>query len=192
MLNIQVVLGLLITLIPLFIHNIYVAAFPAIRSFSDLGARCCGTPVFPPSPPSCPICAQNFSSINSCALAAPVLANYSEIIFNPGAFIDVIKCACTDTFQAAYPQCADCFIQTNQTELLNCDTEELPGILQGLRQVCALESVLNANVSVVNNETTPTPSPTPTSSGAEITSTWWGTLIIGWVMVVACMLDFLV
>jgi len=32
---------------------------------------------------------------------------HPQIIFNPGAFIDIIKCACTDTFQSAYPQCAD-------------------------------------------------------------------------------------
>ena len=66
-----------------------------------------GTPSFPPDPPSCPKCAESFGSINSCAAAAPVLANFSMVIFNPGAFIDIIKCACTDTFQAAYPQCAD-------------------------------------------------------------------------------------
>jgi len=33
-------------------------------------------------------------------------------------FIDVIQCACTDTFQSAYPQCVDCFTQTNQTAFL--------------------------------------------------------------------------
>ncbi|KAF8889125.1 hypothetical protein BD779DRAFT_420511 [Infundibulicybe gibba] len=75
-------------------------------------------PVFPDSPPSCPICAQDYPGINSCAQAAPVLANFSMIIFNPGAFLDIIKCACTDTFQSAFPQCVDCFIKTNQSDVL--------------------------------------------------------------------------
>ena len=76
-------------------------------------------PYFPNDPPSCPICAQNYDGISSCAQAAPVLANASmvrsvfalvpitqadvyraQILFNPGAFIDVIKCACTDSFQS--------------------------------------------------------------------------------------------
>ena len=36
-------------------------------------------PTFPDSPPSCPICAQNFGNIDSCAQAAPVLANFSMV-----------------------------------------------------------------------------------------------------------------
>ena len=36
-------------------------------------------PTFPDQPPSCPICAQNFGSIDSCAQAAPVLANFSMV-----------------------------------------------------------------------------------------------------------------
>ncbi|CAL1698260.1 unnamed protein product [Somion occarium] len=128
-------------------------------------------PFFPDQPPSCPICAQNYPSINSCAQAAPVLANFSMIIFNPGAFIDVIKCACTDTFQSAFPQCADCFIQTNQSDVLN--TPDLPGIVSGMRQICALESTLLGNVSETDGEVTPSagviaPTPTPSLSGAEL------------------------
>jgi hypothetical protein len=79
--------------------------------------------------PSCPKCAPSWPNINSCAAACPVFSNFSmvyndpldllfhrtpayknpvqQIIFNPGAFIDVIKCSCTDTFQAAFPQCVD-------------------------------------------------------------------------------------
>ncbi|TCD67734.1 hypothetical protein EIP91_011976 [Steccherinum ochraceum] len=123
-------------------------------------------PVFPDQPTSCPICAQNYPNINSCAQAAPVLANVSEILFNPGAFIDVIKCACTDTFQSAFPQCVDCFTKTNQTDVLN--TPDLPSILSGLRSICALESSLIGNVSNTNGETTPSaPTPSPTTSGAK-------------------------
>jgi hypothetical protein len=37
------------------------------------------TPYFPPDPPSCPICEQNYWNINSCAQACPVLANFSMV-----------------------------------------------------------------------------------------------------------------
>ncbi len=36
-------------------------------------------PTFPDEPPSCPICEQNFASIDSCAQVAPVLANFSMV-----------------------------------------------------------------------------------------------------------------
>ncbi|TFK92175.1 hypothetical protein K466DRAFT_513991 [Polyporus arcularius HHB13444] len=124
-----------------------------------------GEPQFPDQPPSCPICAQNFDSIDSCAQAAPVLQNFSMIIFNPGAFIDVIKCACADTFQSTYPQCVDCFIQTNQTQFLN--SQDLPAVVDGMRKICALESTLLGGVATADGEVTPTsslPVPTPTSA----------------------------
>ncbi|TBU42712.1 hypothetical protein BD309DRAFT_923096 [Dichomitus squalens] len=135
-------------------------------------------PVFPAQPPSCPICQQNFGSIDSCAQAAPVLQNFSMIIFNPGAFIDVIKCACADTFQSAYPQCVDCFIKTNQTSFLDSDSANLPGIVDGMRKICALESTLLGNVSNSDGETTPTSSAaaataTTTANGASSLSSSW-------------------
>lgn len=37
------------------------------------------TPYFPDQPPSCPICAQNYDSINSCAQACPVFENFSMV-----------------------------------------------------------------------------------------------------------------
>ncbi|KAI0673132.1 WD40 repeat-like protein [Trametes maxima] len=122
-------------------------------------------PVFPEQPPSCPICAQNFGSIDSCAQAAPVLANFSMIIFNPGAFIDVIKCACADTFQSAYPQCVDCFTQTNQTQFLNSDN--LPSVVEGLRNVCALESTLLGGAATADGEFTPTSSGSVARNGGQ-------------------------
>ena len=96
-------------------------------------------PYFPDTPASCPICASGYPNISTCAEAAPVLANFSsvcaycnmgvlahqmfkntslhhydtckkKVIFNPGAFISVIKCSCTDTFQYIFPQCADWFV----------------------------------------------------------------------------------
>ncbi|TFK48201.1 hypothetical protein OE88DRAFT_556213 [Heliocybe sulcata] len=139
---------------------------PAVRSV-PLFART-EQPYFPSDPPSCPICEANYSQISSCAQAAPVLANFSMIIFNPGAFVDVIKCACTDTFQSVFPQCVDCFTQTNQTDVLN--TPDLPSVVSGMRNVCALASTLLGNVSGVDGETTPTSSsaaPTATASSAS-------------------------
>ncbi|OSD00035.1 WD40 repeat-like protein [Trametes coccinea BRFM310] len=139
------------------------------------GSPADGQPVFPDQPPSCPICEKDYGSIDSCAQAAPVLANFSMVIFNPGAFIDVIKCACADTFQSAYPQCVDCFIQTNQTQFLN--SSNLPGVVDGIRKICALESSLLGGVATADGEVTPTtslvvPIATGTTSGAALLSYW--------------------
>ena len=68
------------------------------------------TPKFPSDIPSCPICEENYSSISGCADAAPVLANFTMVIFSPAAFVDVIECACTDTFRSVYPQCVDWYV----------------------------------------------------------------------------------
>ncbi|GLB44514.1 hypothetical protein LshimejAT787_1701410 [Lyophyllum shimeji] len=150
-----------------------VGASPAVVSSDGprLGLQRRTTPpFFPQTPASCPICAQNYDLINSCAAAAPVLANFTNVIFNPGAFVDVIKCACTDTFQSAYPQCVDCFTQTNQTQVLNYNTQDLPSIVAGMRKICALESSLLGNVSETNGEVTPStsvPAPTPTSAASR-------------------------
>jgi len=139
-------------------------AFASPVGVSSLAKRT--DPYFPDQPPSCLICAQNYGNINSCAQAAPVLANFSMIIFNPGAFIDVIKCACTDTFQSVFPQCVDCFTKTNQTDVLN--TPDLSSVLSGMRSICAIESTLLGNVSNANGETTPSAAqPTPTTSWAS-------------------------
>ncbi|PFH48848.1 hypothetical protein AMATHDRAFT_64528 [Amanita thiersii Skay4041] len=140
-------------------------------------------PQFPDSPPSCPICAKDYGSINSCAEAAPVLANFSMVMFNPGAFVDVIKCACTDTFQAVFPQCVDCFIKTNQSDILN--TPDLPDLVSNIRSICAVASTILGNVSAANGETNTTggvvvPSPTQTSSAQGLR--FWSTVAIGWVV----------
>ncbi|KAI0260977.1 hypothetical protein BC834DRAFT_831009 [Gloeopeniophorella convolvens] len=123
-------------------------------------------PFFPDSPSSCPICEQNYGSINSCAQACPVLANFSSVLFNPGAFIDVIKCACTDTFQSVFPQCADCFEKTNQTAVL--DTPDLPAVVNGVRQTCEFASSLLGNTSNSDGETTPTKAPAPAPSNGAV------------------------
>ncbi|KAI0742912.1 hypothetical protein C8Q80DRAFT_1356470 [Daedaleopsis nitida] len=114
----------------------------ANRPVPGFAKRTDDEPQFPDEPPSCPICAENYGNIDSCAQAAPVLQNFTMIIFNPGAFIDVIKCACVDTFQSTYPQCVDCFIRTNQSHFLNDDSDELPSVVDGMRKICALESTL--------------------------------------------------
>ena len=74
------------------------------------------------------------------------------------------------------------FIQTNQTELLNCNTEDLPGVIKGMRQVCALQSTLFGNVSYGNGEATPSPSPSPTS-GALALSAAYGSALFAWALV---------
>jgi len=119
-------------------------------------------PYFPDTPASCPICAKGYPNINSCAQAATVLANITTVIFNPGAFISVIKCACSDTFQSTFPQCADCFEQTNQTDVL--DTPNLPSLVNNIRQLCASESSILGNASNSDGETTPSPTQSATSS----------------------------
>ncbi|KAJ8073014.1 hypothetical protein PM082_019882 [Marasmius tenuissimus] len=125
-------------------------------------------PQFPDTPPSCPICQKDYDKIQNCAQAAPVLANFSMIIFNPGAFINVIQCACTETFQAVFPQCADCFVRTNQSDVL--EAPSLPDVVQGMRQICALSSSLLGGVASANGEIpsatfVSTPTPTSTNNG---------------------------
>jgi len=123
-------------------------------------------PTWPASPPSCYICEASYPEINSCAQAAVIFANVSLILYNPASFITTIECACTDTFQSAYPQCVDCFEQTNQTDFLNANMDQIPSIVQGIRQICALGSTLFGGVVATNGEQvggTPTVVPSPTA-----------------------------
>jgi hypothetical protein len=123
------------------------------------------TPTFPSSPASCQTCSANYASIQNCAEASPVLANFSQIIFNPGQFINVIQCSCTETFQAVFPQCVDCFEQTNQTDVLAAP--DLPSVLQGMRQICALESTLLGSAALSDGVL---PSSTGTTAAVAATS----------------------
>ncbi|GAA5845256.1 hypothetical protein JCM5353_006783 [Sporobolomyces roseus] len=106
-------------------------------------------PYFPQEIPSCIACQPEWSGISSCAKAAPAFENWQNMIFNPAAFYNAIKCGCTDTFNSAYPQCVDCFVQTNQcAEFLGVPSEQnASSILDGLREVCGLGSVLIGNVA---------------------------------------------
>jgi len=112
-------------------------------------------PYFPDTPASCPICAKDYDSIRSCAEAAPVFENFTNVIFNPGAFYDTIKCACADTFKAVFPQCVNCFIATGQENVIM--GHDLPSVVEGIRQVCAFSSSLLGNVTATNNATANAP-----------------------------------
>ncbi|KAJ2923640.1 hypothetical protein H1R20_g1874, partial [Candolleomyces eurysporus] len=115
---------------------------------------------------------KDYDSIRSCAEAAPVFENFTNVIFNPGAFIDTIQCACADTFKAVFPQCVDCFIQTGQEEVIM--GHDLPTVVEGLRRVCAVSSSLLGNVTATNNATANAP---PDSSALSIMKEprqlWW-------------------
>jgi len=143
-------------------------------------------PYFPDTPKSCPICASGYPSISTCAQAAPALANFSSVIFNPGAFISEIKCSCTDTFQSVFPQCADCFEKTNQTAVL--DTPDLPSLVGNIRQLCSFASSLLGNASNGDGETTPSQSGTAASATGTSASSaappsnlssWTASFVIG-------------
>jgi len=138
--------------------SLQIFASPASPNGNRIALERRTDPYFPDTPASCPICQKDYASINSCAQAAPVLANFTMIIFNPGAFIDVIKCACAETFQAVFPQCVDCFIRTGQQNVLN--NTNLPSIVSDIRNICALQSTLLGNVTDTNSN------PPPTSSGS--------------------------
>ncbi|KAM0746268.1 hypothetical protein T439DRAFT_141813 [Meredithblackwellia eburnea MCA 4105] len=132
-------------------------------------------PYFPSDIQACTICEPQWSTISSCALAAPAFQKFSEILTDPATFISLIKCGCTDTFQSAYPQCVACFVQTNQCQqFLGVPSESgANSIVDGMRNVCGFGSALlgGGNVATGVNATytyTGEPSqgyPTTTSYG---------------------------
>ncbi|QRV75516.1 hypothetical protein RhiJN_03531 [Ceratobasidium sp. AG-Ba] len=124
-------------------------------------------PYFPEYPPSCPKCQAEFDNINSCADASAALADPQSIILNPSGFYDLIKCSCTDTFQSAFPQCVDCFIQTNQTSVLDANTADLPSVVSGMREVCSLASVLLGGVASANSQVASSTSSAPTAAATS-------------------------
>lgn len=74
-------------------------------------------------------------------------------MYSPLLFIDVIQCACADTFQSAYPQCVDCFEQTNQTAFLEpSNGANLSTIVTNIRSICALGSVIFGGVASANSQ----------------------------------------
>ncbi|CBQ72187.1 conserved hypothetical protein [Sporisorium reilianum SRZ2] len=113
-----------------------------------------GPPSFPSDIPSCPKCQERYSSLSSCMGASAVFANASSIFNNPIGYINVIKCACTDTFQAVYPQCLDCFQRTDQCFYLGTDPQGTGAskVISNLRSICGLGSALLGGVASANND----------------------------------------
>jgi len=109
-------------------------------------------PYFPDYPPSCQICEQNYDQIDNCPNASVVLSNFSQIISSPLQFFSVIECACKNTFQSTYPQCVDCFEQTNQTVFLEPPSGNLSSVIIGMQQICALGSSIFGHVASANSE----------------------------------------
>ncbi|GAA5933884.1 hypothetical protein JCM3775_000314 [Rhodotorula graminis] len=107
-------------------------------------------PYFPTDIPSCVACEPQWSGISSCAKAASAFEDWKNTLYNPLSFIDAIKCSCTDTFSSAFPQCVDCFVQTNQCEqYLGVPSLEAnaSSVLDGVREVCGLGSALLGGVA---------------------------------------------
>lgn len=85
--------------------------------------------------------------------AAAVFANATDIFSNAVGYLNVIKCACTDTFQAVYPQCLDCFQHTDQCYYLGTDPKGTGAgsIVTNIRNICGLGSALLGGVASANN-----------------------------------------
>ncbi|KAJ7270641.1 hypothetical protein B0H12DRAFT_1093219 [Mycena haematopus] len=140
------VLFIAVAVLPLL--ALLVAASP--YNDASLRRRNASDPDFPSSPPSCGLCAQNYSSIELCITVIPVVANFTTVLDNPGSFVDVLTCGCSTTFNITFPECVDCFENTNQQDVLNMDDPD--AVLTGLTKVCALErSVGIGNGALVNS-----------------------------------------
>lgn len=109
-------------------------------------------PTFPASIASCQKCEPNYPKISSCAMASSAFQNGTTIFSDPTKYYSIIKCACADTFQAAYPQCLDCFQHTNQCWYLGTDPQgsQAPAIISNMRSICALGSALLGGVASTN------------------------------------------
>ncbi|KAF7369805.1 hypothetical protein MVEN_00313100 [Mycena venus] len=124
-----------------------VGASPYASWDASLRRRNDTEPQFPSSPPSC----GNYDNIKLCITVIPVVANFTTVIANPGSFVDVLTCGCSDTFNATFPQCVDCFEDTNQQAVLNISDPD--AVLTGLTKVCALERSIGIgkNGALVNS-----------------------------------------
>src|ERR1700743_395913 len=92
-----------------------------------------------------------------------------KVIYSPLLFIDAINCACTDTFKSAYPQCVDCFEQTNQTVFLEpSDGANLSTIVTNIRTICSLGSAVFGGVASANSELPGQTPITVASAGAAL------------------------
>ncbi|CAO1620753.1 unnamed protein product [Parajaminaea phylloscopi] len=109
-------------------------------------------PTFPAQYASCPKCQADYWKISSCAQASSAFQNDTTIFSDPTKYYSIIKCACTDTFQAVYPQCLDCFQHTDQCWYLGTDPKGTgaPAIVSNMRSICALGSALLGKVASTN------------------------------------------
>ncbi|KAJ7161054.1 hypothetical protein C8R46DRAFT_1106369 [Mycena filopes] len=125
-------------------------------------------PQFPSSPASCGQCQQNYDNIKLCMSLVPIMADSSTIIKNPSDFIAVLTCSCTEPFKSTFPECVDCFQNTNQDAVLNItDTD---AVMQGLTKVCALEGAL-FGIGTSSSTTAANTDPAPTTDATTPTST---------------------
>jgi hypothetical protein len=138
--------------------------------FSDLSLRLrtdSDEPQFPASPASCGLCQQNYDSIKLCISVVPIMVNFTTVIENPGSFVNVISCACGDQFKTTFPQCIDCFEQTDQESFLNMPDPD--AVIEGTNKVCALENAVFGSGSTSSIE--PVGGFTDTQSSTTATST---------------------
>ncbi|KAN0064224.1 hypothetical protein ACQY0O_003391 [Thecaphora frezii] len=111
-----------------------------------------GPPSFPSNIPSCPKCEADYPNLSHCMGAASAFANSTSIFNSPMAYINVIRCACTDTFQAVFPQCVDCFQHTNQCYYLGTDPQGTGAgeLVTNIRNICGFGSALLGGVASAN------------------------------------------
>ncbi|KAK0556032.1 hypothetical protein OC846_001468 [Tilletia horrida] len=134
-----------------------------------------GPPSFPAQYPSCVKCEAKYSSLSSCMQASAVFQNATSIFNNPLSYFAVIKCACTDTFQAVYPQCLDCFQHTDQCWYLGTDPQGTgaPAIISNIRNICAFGSGLLGGVATANgmNQTSTVSGPSAPGTYTDVSAT---------------------
>lgn len=134
-----------------------------------------GPPKFPADIPSCPKCEANYGSLSNCMGAAAVFANATSIFNDPFAYINVIRCACTDTFQSVFPQCVDCFQHTDQCYYIGTDPKGTgaPSLITNIRNICGFGSALLGGVASANSNVG-TNTPTAPGSYYDVSTTGWG------------------
>ncbi|KAJ7756339.1 hypothetical protein B0H16DRAFT_1721934 [Mycena metata] len=156
-----------------------VAGSPAPASFGELSLQRrddTPEPQFPSSPATCGQCQQasmqNYDNIKLCMSLVPIMANSSTVIANPGSFIDVLTCGCTEPFKSTFPECVDCFENTNQDAVLNIT--DVDAVTQGLAKVCALEGAIfgigDSSSSTTSSATTATTTTTAATSTSSTSS----------------------
>ncbi|KAJ7452041.1 hypothetical protein B0H11DRAFT_2068374 [Mycena galericulata] len=128
------------TVLPLLVLLAAASPYPPQDASLWLRQDSASDPQFPASPASCGLCQQNYDSIKLCLSVVPIMANSSTIISNPGSFVDVITCACTQPFNSTFPQCVNCFEATGQTAVLNMSSPD--DVVAGVTKVCEFEGAL--------------------------------------------------